>query len=341
MSFRECKSLKKTRLFILFVTILAVSTGLGIAIGSVRIGLHELGQIIFHHLTQSVSGLVVWKIRMPRVFSTTLSGAYLAISGLLLQVFFRNPIVGPYVLGLSSGATLLVALVMLGGVSIGITAIHPFLISLAAFTGALIVTLVITIVAAKVRSIVTLLIIGLMVGYLCFAITSILVTFAEKERIKGFVLWQLGSFSGFSWKELSVLVLLGIPLVVGSCLITKPMNALLLGEDYAKTMGVNTKSLRCLIIVFASGLAGLVTAFSGPVAFVGLAVPHLARLFFGTADNRTLVPGAAVLGAIVTTLCDLVARTILSPVELPIGAITSFFGAPIVISMLLKKRPAI
>ena len=259
----------------------------------------------------------------------------------MLQVFFRNPIVGPYVLGISSGATLAVGLVMLGGLSMGLSAIHPFFLSLAAFCGALGVMVIIVATASRVKSIVTLLIIGLMMGYLCYAATSILIAFAEKEKVKGFVLWQMGSFSGFTWQELYLVILLGIPLLIGAYLMSKPLNAFLLGEDYAKTMGVNIRLFRFLIIIFSSALAGLVTAFAGPVAFIGLAIPHLARLTFGTSDNRILIPGAVLIGAIVTLLCDLVARTIFSPVELPLSAVTSLFGAPVVIGFLLKRRAAI
>ncbi len=328
-------------LSIFFLIMLVIFFVLNIGIGSVSIPFFETCRIILGHLTDSTSGAIIWKIRLPRVLSTLFCGGYLAVGGLLLQVFFRNPIVGPYVLGISSGATLLVALVMLGGLSMGLPAIPPFFLSLAAFCGAMGVMAIIVIVASRVKSVVTLLIIGLMMGYLCYAATSILITFAEKERVKGFVLWQMGSFSGFTWQEFYLVILFGVPLLIGAYLMSKPLNAFLLGEDYAKTMGVNIRLFRFLIVIFSSALAGLVTAFAGPVAFIGLAVPHMARLIFGTSDNRALIPGAVLLGAIVTVVCDLVARTVFSPVELPISAITSLFGAPIVIGLLLKKRVSI
>ena len=328
-------------LSIFFLIMLVIFFVLNIGIGSVSIPFFETCRIILGHLTDSTSGAIIWKIRLPRVLSTLFCGGYLAVGGLLLQVFFRNPIVGPYVLGISSGATLLVALVMLGGLNMGFPAIPPLFLSLAAFCGAMGVMAIIVIVASRVKSVVTLLIIGLMMGYLCYAATSILITFAEKERVKGFVLWQMGSFSGFTWQEFYLVILFGVPLLIGAYLMSKPLNAFLLGEDYAKTMGVNIRLFRFLIVIFSSALAGLVTAFAGPVAFIGLAVPHMARLIFGTSDNRVLIPGAVLLGAIVTVVCDLVARTLFSPVELPVSAITSFFGAPIVIGLLLKKRVSI
>ena len=314
---------------------------LNMAQGSVRIPLFKTLRIIIFHITDSTPGAIIWKIRFPRIFSAVICGGYLAAGGLLLQVFFRNPIVGPYVLGISSGATLMVALVMLGGLSVGILEIHPFYISLSAFSGALLVMAILVVIASRVRSIITLLIIGLMMGYLCYAVTSILIAFAEKEKVKGFVLWQMGSFSGFTWQEFYLIVIIGLPLTIGTYLLSKPLNAFLLGEDYAKTMGVNIRLFRFFVVILSSALAGIVTAFAGPVAFIGLAIPHMARLVFGTTDNRVLIPGAFLLGGVVTLLCDLIARTLFSPVEFPISAITSFFGAPIVIGLLLKRRTAI
>jgi len=340
-SFIIVKGKRRHWLFPLFLVMLVIVFVLSTSIGSVSIPFLETCKIVLEHITESTPGAIIWKIRMPRVLSSLFCGGYLAVGGLLLQVFFRNPIVGPYVLGISSGATLTVALVMLSGLSMGLPAIHPFLLSLAAFCGALGVMVIIVAVASRVKSVVTLLIIGLMMGYLCYAATSILIAFAEKERVKGFILWQMGSFSGFTWQELYLVALFGIPLLIGAYLMSKSLNVFLLGEDYAKTMGVNIRLFRFMIIIFSSALASVVTAFAGPVAFIGLAIPHLTRLIFGTSDNRVLIPGALLIGAIVTLICDLVARTALSPVELPLSAITSLFGAPIVIGFLLKKRATI
>lgn len=336
--------MKKTRyfsLFILFLVLLGFFFVLNIAVGSVNISFLETCKIISQHLTDSTNGTIIWKIRMPRALAAILCGAYLATSGLLLQVFFRNPIVGPYILGISSGAALMVALVMLGGLSMGILGIHQFLISIAAFAGALGVMVIILTVAARIKNIITLLVIGLMMGYLCHAVTSVLIAFAEEKRLKGFVLWQMGSFSGFCWDEVYLVTVMGGALLLGAYLLCKPLNAFLLGEDYAKSMGVNIMVFRFLIVTFSSAMAGMVTAFAGPVGFIGLAVPHMARLALGTSDNKVLIPGVVLLGAIVTSLCDLIARLLFSPVELPISAITAFFGAPIVIGLLLRRRTAI
>ncbi|RKX57335.1 MAG: iron ABC transporter permease, partial [Thermodesulfobacteriota bacterium] len=273
--------------------------------------------------------------------ATVMGGAYLAVAGLLLQVFFRNPIVGPFILGISSGATLTVSIVMLTTLSLGFTALAPFLTTLSALAGAYATMAVVLAIAAKVKNVITLLIVGLMMGYLCHAVTSVLVAFARQEKIKGFVLWQLGSFAGFKWSEIQILFFLGGLILIIVYGLSKPLNAFLLGEAYASTMGVNIRLFRFLIILCACALAGMVTAMAGPVAFIGLAVPHMTRLFFATSDNRILIPGVVFLGAIVTSLCDLIARLLFSPVELPVSAVTAMFGAPLVIGLLMKRRVSV
>jgi iron complex transport system permease protein len=210
--------------------------------------------------------------------------------------------------------------------------------TLAAFAGAYGVMIIVVAVASRVKNGITLLIVGLMMGYLCHAVTAILTALAEKDKIKGFVLWQLGSFSGFKWSEIWVLLIFGGLVLSLIYLLSKPLNAFLLGEEYAASMGGKIRRFRILILLCACALAGMITSMAGPVAFVGLAVPHMARLVFQTSDNRILIPGACLTGAAVTSLCDLIARMLLSPVELPLSAITAFFGAPIVIGLLVKRR---
>ena len=311
---------------------------LNVGIGSVSFSPAQVWQALTNPADASTMTTIIWKIRIPRAIAAVLGGAYLAASGLLLQVYFRNPIVGPFILGISSGATVMVSIVMLTTLTVGMTVLSPFMTTVAAFIGAYGVMLVVVAIASRVRSGVTLLIVGLMMGYLCHAVTSILTALAEKEKIKGFVLWQLGSFSGFKWSEIAVLFFAGGLILAFIYFLSKPLNAFLLGEEYAASMGVNIRRFRVLILLCSCALAGLVTSSAGPVAFVGLAVPHMARLSFGTSDNRILVPGACLLGAVVASLCDLIARMLLSPVELPLSAITAFFGAPIVIGLLMKKR---
>ena len=332
---------QRTILFGVFLVLLLASFFLNVGIGSIHIPFSELLDIIGSPSSDSTHGAIIWKIRIPRAIACVLGGAYLSAAGLLLQVFFRNPIVGPFILGISSGATLMVSVVMLTTLSLGFQKMAPFLATVAAFVGAYGVMLLVLAIAARVRSAVTLLIVGLMMGYLCHAVTSVLVAFAEKEKIKGFVLWQLGSFSGFKWGEIHVLLLFGGLVLIVVYGLSKPLNAFLLGEDYASTMGVNIRLFRILILLCACALAGMVTSVAGPVAFIGLAVPHLVRLCFATSDNRILFPGTIVLGGTVTSLCDFLARVLFSPVELPISAITAFFGAPIVISLLMKRKVSI
>jgi len=337
-------SLKKTKyryvsIFILLFIALLVTFILCIILGSVKIETREVFKIIFSKDKKSFDhGAIVWDIRLPRVLATIIGGSALAIAGLLLQIFFKNPIVEPYVLGISSGATLCVALAMLGGVTFGAKHISPYIIFIAALTGSLMVTFIVVMFATRVKNVTTLLVIGLMVGYVCSAVTSILIAFADKEKLLGFTLWTMGSFSGFTWRNVKVLLMMGLPALIASFFIVKPLNAFLMGEEYAKSMGVKIKPFRILIVLISSILAASVTAFSGPVAFIGLAVPHISRLLFKTSDNRILIPGTVLLGAIVTSLCDLISRTIFAPTELPIGAVTSMFGAPIVIALILKNK---
>ncbi len=311
---------------------------LNIGIGSVSFSPAEILKVIADPQSSPITASIVWKIRIPRAIAAILGGAYLATAGLLLQVYFRNPIVGPFILGISSGATVMVSFVMLTTLTVGMTVLSPFMTTVAAFVGAYSVMLIVVTIARKVKSGITLLIVGLMMGYLCSAVTSVLTALAEKEKIKGFVLWQLGSFSGFKWSEIGVMVIAGGLILVAIYLLSKPLNAFLLGENYAASMGVNIRRFRVLILLCACALAGMITSVAGPVAFVGLAVPHMARLFFQTSDNRILIPGVCLVGAVVTSLCDLIARMLLSPVELPLSAITAFFGAPVVIGLLLKRR---
>ncbi len=309
-----------------------------VAIGSIHFSPGEIWQALTGAGPDSPAHFILWKLRIPRAIAAAFGGACLAASGLLLQIYFKNPIVGPYILGISSGATLMVSFVMLTSITVGWTLFAPFISTLAACVGAYAVMLIVLAIANRVKGGATLLIVGLMMGYLCGAVSAILTAFAEKDRIKGFVLWQLGSFSGFKWDEIAILLVVGGAILVLLYLQSKPLNAFLLGEEYAASMGVNIRRFRIMILLCACALAGMITSMAGPVAFIGMAVPHMARLSFGTSDNRILIPGACLMGALVASLCDLIARSLVSPVELPLSAITAFFGAPIVISLLLKQR---
>jgi len=323
-------------LFLLGVILFLI---LNITLGSINIPLPETVKILFRAAdTNTAYQSIIWQIRLPRALGALISGAALAVSGLLLQVFFRNPIVGPHILGISSGATFAVALAMMGSYLIGMTYISPLTLSLASFLGAMVVMVIVIAVASKVQDVITLLVIGLMTGYVASALSSFLIAFAQSENVFRFVIWTMGSFSAMTWDKVYLLAGVGIFLLLGSYLLSKPLNAFLLGENYARSLGVNVKVFRYLVIFFSCALAAIVTAFAGPVAFVGLAVPHLARLALGTSDNRILIPASVLAGAAVPLACDLLARLLFSPVELPVSATTSLFGAPLVIFFLIKGK---
>ena len=326
-----------TATFVLFMLAVLVAVILNIFTGSVPLKPSEVLDILLKP-EEMFNSFIVWKIRLPRAIAALLGGGLLAVSGLLLQVYFRNPIVSPFILGISSGATLMVSLVMLTTLVVQLQIMSPIITTLAAIAGAYGVMVIVVAIASKVRSGITLLIVGLMMGYLCSSVTAVLTALAEKQQVKGFVLWQLGSFSGFKWSEIELLLLLGGFLIIMVFFLSKPLNALLLGEEYAMSMGINIRRFRVLILLSACAIAGMVTAMAGPVAFIGLAIPHMARMIFSTSDNRILIPACLLLGGTVTSVCDFIARTVMSPVELPLSAITALFGAPIVISLLLKKR---
>jgi len=334
----EAKSRRAAAVLPLLAVSMVAVFWLSLNMGSVSSQAGQVWGILWGDSAGANLDFIVRNIRLPRALAALGGGAMLAVSGLLLQVFFRNPIVGPFVLGISSGATLMVSLVMLTGITVGMVGVVPYLTPVAAFAGALGAMSLVMAVAARVKQGVTLLITGIMIGYLTSAVTSLLITFAEAERIKGFNLWQLGSFSGYTWTELAVMMSIGCVLLVLIYGISKQLNAFLLGENYAATMGVNIRRFRMSLVFISCGLSALVTATAGPVAFVGLAVPHMARLAMGTSDNRLLIPATALIGALVCGFCDIVARMLFAPVESPLSAITSFFGAPVVILLLINNR---
>lgn len=311
---------------------------LSISMGSVKISLKDVVKVFLgRDIDNNIYKSIIMNIRLPRALATIIGGACLAVSGLLLQIFFNNPIVEPYVLGISSGSTLFVGLVVLGGFKFGVKSVSPMFLFTGAFIGAMLVMVIVIFATKKVKNITTLLIIGIMTGFICSAATSILTAFADKEQVHGFTMWMMGSFSGFSWSQVRFLYPIVIPLIIVCFSLSKPLNAMLFGDNYAITMGLNIKKFRILVVFIASVLTAAITAFAGPISFIGLAVPHMMRIIFKTTDNRVLIPGVVIGGALMTSLCDLVARMILSPIELPLGAITSFIGAPIVLYLLMRK----
>ncbi len=285
---------------------------------------------------------IVWNYRIPKAFTAILVGSGLSLSGLLMQTLFRNPLAGPFVLGISSGASLGAALLIMGSsIFSGITAfslVNDVSIAIASSIGSFLVLLAVMTIASKVKDTMALLIIGLMFGSITAAIVSVLSYFSRAEELQQYIFWSFGSVGNLSWSQL--ILLLGIILIgtILSILSIKALNALLLGENYARSLGVNLKKSRYMVILSTGLLAGSITAFAGPIAFVGLAVPHLARQLFDTTNHKVLVPAVLIYGAILMLLCDTVAQLPNSASVLPINAITSMLGAPVVIWLLVRRR---
>jgi iron complex transport system permease protein len=334
-------NIKTTMRFICFAALAAgvvVIFLLNVGVGAAKIDLSEIARILFGApLEGDKNFLIIQKIRLPRALASLAGGASLAISGLLLQTYFANPIIEPYILGVTSGSTLFVGLVMLGGVTFGLPRVTPMFLFTGAFLGAMLVMAVILFAAGRVKSIVTLLIIGLMAGYVCGAATSILSAYAEKQRLTSFVMWNMGSFSGFTWAQIRLMYAVTVPMLGVSYLLAKPLNVLSMGDQYAHSMGINVKLTRYGIIVISSILVAATTAFAGPVSFIGLAAPHICRIMFQTSNNRILIPASVLGGGLLSGFCDFVARNVVSPMELPLGAVTSIIGAPLVVFLLLRK----
>ena len=316
---------------------------LNISLGSVTIPFKHIFSILFRSTIENSSWeYIIINYRIPKAITAILSGAALALSGLLMQTLFRNPLAGPFVLGISSGASLGAALLIMGSSFItsyvSITYINDISLAIAASIGSFLVLFAVVIVASKVKDTMALLIIGLMFGSITGAVVSVLSYFTQAEKLQQYVYWSFGSVGNLTWGQLSILASLTVIGIILSILCIKPVNTLLLGESYAKSMGIHLKKSRYMIILATGLLAGSVTAFAGPIAFLGLAVPHLARQIFKTTNHRVLVPAVILFGAIVLLICDTVAQLPGSESVLPINAITSIIGAPVVIWLLLRKR---
>jgi len=315
---------------------------LDISLGSVFIPIAEIFDILIGlEPSQASWSTIITKFRLPRAVTAMAVGAGLAISGLQMQTLFRNPLAGPFVLGISSGASLGVALLMLaGGVFSSALIISPFaswFIVIAASLGSGLVLLLVIAVSIRVRDSMALLIIGLMFGSLTGAIVSVLQYFSTGDEIQLYLFWTFGSLGGLNPSELVImLIIVGVGLALSIFLI-KPLNALLLSENYALSMGIDIKKSRLTIIASTSLLAGAITAFCGPIAFIGLAVPHLARLLFDTSDHKILIPAVGLTGIIIMLVCDIISQLPGSDSILPINAVTSLLGAPVVIWIILSK----
>ena len=319
---------------------------LSLALGSVSIPLEQILSILLGKEAERAAWTnILLKFRLPKAVTAIFGGMALGVSGLMMQTFFRNALAGPFVLGISSGASLGVALVVLSAAAAqqlasqaGLGVANDWLLSLAAGLGAGMTMLLVTLVAARVQSSMTLLILGLMFGYLVAAVVSLLLYFAVPARIQAYINWTFGTFGGLSGSQLPIfggMIAAGLLLAAG---LAKPLNVLLLGEDYARSLGIQLWGLRLGIVLATSLLAGAVTAFCGPIAFIGVAAPHLCRAVFQSSDHRLLAPAAMIMGALLALLASLIAELPGHNLVLPLNAVTALLGAPVVIGVILQQR---
>ena len=318
------------------ILIFAVLVILNIGTGSVKISVGGALSAVFKGSPGTLEYDIIWKVRLPRMAAGVILGGALALSVFLLQTFFNNPIAGPFVLGISSGAKLTVALMMVFVLSRKSTVSSAMLIS-SAFIGAMLSMGFVLLLARRVRRASVLIISGVMIGYICSAITDFVVTFASDESIVNLHNWSQGSFSGTSWEEVRVMTVVVVIVSAFAFLLSKPIGAYQLGESYAQSLGVNIKALRIVLVLLSGILCACVTAYAGPVSFVGVAVPHLIKAFTKTAKPIVVMPLCFFGGAVFCMGCDLIARTVYAPVEMSISSVSSIFGAPIVIYIMARR----
>ena len=323
--------------FSLLTISVVILLAINICIGSVSIPLEEMLSILAGQDQQGINADIVMQIRFPRALSALVLGGGLALSGYMLQNFFHNPIAGPFVLGISSGAKMVVALTMVFALGYGIK-ITSFVMILAAFVGAMISMGFVLLVSKAVDRMALLIVAGVMIGYICSAITEVVVTFADDSNIVNLHNWSLGSFSGISWDNVWVMTAVVLVCLVFVIFMAKPMGAYQLGEAYAANMGVNIRAFRLELVLLSSVLSACVTAFAGPISFVGIAVPHLAKSLFKTAKPIIMIPACFLAGGSFCLLCDFLSRMLFSPTEISVSTITAVFGAPVVIYILVKGK---
>ena len=330
--------------FIILLVSIAVLLVVNLFLGTVRIPVSEILTILVGGDAAEIPTNIVLQSRLPQALTAIVAGAGLAVSGLQMQTVFRNPLAGPSVLGISNGSALGVAFVVLlsgrlGGVALSrLGYLGEAAMSVAAIVGALAVLTLILWISQKVRGNVTLLIIGVMIGYLANAIIGVLKFLSPEEDVKTFVVWGLGSFSRVSGDEMVLFIVIMCILLPLAFLLVKPMNLLMLGDRYAANLGLNIRRARRLVIISSGVLVAIVTAYCGPIMFIGLAVPHLARALFRTSDHRVLLPGTALCGAALALLCNLIARMPGFEGALPVNSVTALVGAPVIAAVLFRRR---
>ena len=323
--------------FLLLLVLLAVFLIWNLFAGSVQLSASQIGQILLGGGDDLTQKQIIMQIRLPRMASALILGGALSVSGYLLQTFFHNPIAGPFVLGISSGAKLAVSIAMIVFLSRGVRSSSALLIS-AAFIGAMLSMGLILLISQRVNQMSLLVVCGVMIGYICSALTDFLVTFADDSNIVNLHNWSNGSFSGMKWENVTTMAWACGTALILAFFLSKPIRAYQLGEVYARNMGVPIKAFRAALILLSSVLSACVTAFAGPISFVGIALPHLMKALFKTAEPLLLIPASFLGGGIFCLACDLIARTAFAPTEVSISSVTAVFGAPVVIYMMVRRK---
>ena len=331
-----CQTKRIIRVYLMLLVLLAVMSFFSLAVGSVRVSAADLLAVLEGKTENDMIRHILFDIRLPRMLAALILGGALSVSGFLLQTFFSNPIAGPFVLGISSGAKLVVSVFMILFLGQGLI-MNSWGMVLAAFLGAMASMGFVLAISKKLPQMSMLVVSGIMIGYICSAATDFIVTFADDSNIVNLHNWSMGSFSGISMDGVKICALVVAAAFLSSMLLSKAMGAYQLGEVYARNMGVNIRQFRIELILLSSILSATVTAFAGPVSFVGIAVPHVIKQLFKTAKPIVVIPGCFLGGASFCLFSDLLARTLFSPTELSISSVTAVFGAPVVIAMMIKR----
>ncbi|WP_035789477.1 FecCD family ABC transporter permease [Butyrivibrio sp. XBB1001] len=333
----ESRKVRRCAVYLMLVLLIIIAFFMNLGIGNVNIPVREIWNIIIGNSQGDVNSTIIMDIRLPRALMAFILGGGLAVSGFLLQTYFSNPIAGPYILGISSGAKMMVAIVLIFIVGSTGRSSNLLLVS-AAFVGAIVTTSFIILISRVVSNMAVLLAAGIMVGYICSAITDFLIAFADDSDIVNLHSWSQGSFSGIDMNSVYyALILVGLMSIL-VMLLSKPLDALRLTENYARSLGINVKFVRLMVILISSVLSACVTAFVGPISFIGIAVPFLMRELLATSRPIVLIPASFLAGSVFCMFSDLLARQLFAPTELNISAVTSLFGAPIVIYMIVRRH---
>lgn len=336
--------LKSGRIFLIGLGLIVFLFLLDVSLGSVKISFEELLRIISGKASRKSWEYIFFNFRLPKAITAILVGAGISVAGLQMQTLFKNPLAGPSVLGISHGASLGVAVFVLSSTTIfGVTTnfqetLGSWGLILFAITGSLLVLLGVLLASSKVSDTVTVLIVGLMFGFITGAVVNILQYFSDPELLQNFLVWTFGSLSGVAWSQLKVMGPVIMLSLLLSLFYSKQMNALLLGENYATGVGVNVSRIRLKLIFTTSILAGTITAFTGPIAFIGVAVPHLARLLFRSSNHKILIPATMMCGIIIMLICDIVSQVPGAQTTLPLNSITALFGAPVILAIIIKSK---